>query len=239
MRDQFLPVRDAQVVDLASSHEIIQSMHQFRDRGVVVPPVHVVEINVARLQVSQRILQRQTQALGTIAAKVGLNFDLLLVQAVWARVLGGDDKLVAVTPGGKPFAEPLLRLLGLVPTSRVEKVAAQLPKPVEDGKGCLLGALAHAMLVGLAKAHGAQTKGRDADICRRCQLPVTMQTRLWGVWEGERRCHDESRDGYSSIAVDEMLLRCSLEEVALGNSLHLILISSQNGIPPDIVAHDV
>lgn len=64
-------IRDSQVQDLTLGNEVVETLHELRDGGREVPPVHVEQVDVVRLQLLQACLHRSTHALGAIASEVG------------------------------------------------------------------------------------------------------------------------------------------------------------------------
>lgn len=64
------PIRDSKIVHFARTDEIIQTIHELRNRCVVIPPVNIKEVNVGRPQILQGVLKSQTKTLCAVATKV-------------------------------------------------------------------------------------------------------------------------------------------------------------------------
>ena len=160
-------------------------MHQFWDRGGVIPPVQIpflkcqTRIDLNRLSLSLSLSQqaqnrkihlqdiniRRSQPSQRILHRHFHRFRpipseirldlLLLVFSIGAGELGRDDHLVPTVARGQPLPEPLLRFPVLVAVGGIYEVAAEGLEGVEDGEGRLFAAFAHPGLVGLAEIHGA------------------------------------------------------------------------------------
>lgn len=102
------PIRDSKIIHFARTDEIIQTIHELRNRCVVIPPVDIEEVDVASPQILQGVLKSQTKTLGDVATKVRLDLDVFLVLAVCARVFGCNNEVVAVAPALPPLSQPLL-----------------------------------------------------------------------------------------------------------------------------------
>ena len=86
----------------AGSNLLVQALHELRDRGGEVPPAHVQEINVVRLQLLQRVLEADVQRLAVVAAVV--NPDTHGARGVADCELGRENDLVPVFTKTHPFS---------------------------------------------------------------------------------------------------------------------------------------
>jgi len=66
-------VADAEVNDLALFAYGVQAEHELGDAGCEVPPVNVEDVDVGRLELLQGSLDAKTEALGAVAAIVGVD----------------------------------------------------------------------------------------------------------------------------------------------------------------------
>lgn len=74
---QHLPLRD----------EVMQAVHDLLDGGLVVPPMHVKEINVARTQFLQARVDGDVHGLDIVSDVVDLDFDVVLTSLVVGSIL--------------------------------------------------------------------------------------------------------------------------------------------------------
>lgn len=54
-------VRYTQIKDFTAPHQIVQRQHDFLNRGRVIPPVNIEEIDVIGLELDQRSFKRVLQ----------------------------------------------------------------------------------------------------------------------------------------------------------------------------------
>ena len=60
-------IADPEVEDFALLDHGVQALHELRDRGCKVPPMHIEHVNVVRLQLVQRISERDVERFATVA----------------------------------------------------------------------------------------------------------------------------------------------------------------------------
>jgi hypothetical protein len=161
-------VRAADVVHLASAHEVIEGAEGllFGHRDVL--HVDLIEVDAIGLQPAQGVLAALHDPVPRRAA---------LVRPVTHREaeLGGEDHLVTRLALLEPVAEHALGQAVLtVDVGGVDEVDTSVESPIDHP---VCGRLVHAglvherLLVGLAERHRAQTQRRDAD-ARRSQVPI-------------------------------------------------------------------
>jgi len=88
----------------------MQTVHNFLNRRLVIPPVHIQDIDVRRPQLLQAGFDAHVHALHVIADMVRLDFDMLVVELVVMGVLrsGGQIYLEVMIPLSN---EPLRSLI--------------------------------------------------------------------------------------------------------------------------------
>ena len=130
-------VADTEVEDFSGGDDVVEGVHEFGDGGGEVPPVDVEDVDEVGLQFLQAGVERVAEGFLVVADEVGLD-DVVpaLVHLVAGGEFGGDDHLVseAFRFGREPFADPLLRLLGLVIAGCINEVAALAVEVIEDSK---------------------------------------------------------------------------------------------------------
>ena len=137
-------VGDTEVEDFAGGDEIVEAEHDFFDRGRVVPPVDVEDVDVAGLEFLETGLDADAHRFAAVAHGRGVQLAVeALVGSKGGRVFGCDDHLVADAARGKPFAEPLLGLLRLVVIRRVHEISPPGVEVIEHGQSYVLVAQAH------------------------------------------------------------------------------------------------
>ena len=97
-------VADAEVEDFARGDGVVEGVHDFGDRGGVVPPVDVEQVDVARLEFLEAGFEGDVEAFGVVARVILLEFDG--AGGVRCCEFGGEDDLIAVLAGFHPFAKP-------------------------------------------------------------------------------------------------------------------------------------
>ena len=112
----------------------VQALHELGDRGGEVPPVHIQDIDIVRLQLVQRVSDRDMERFAAVAG--GIAMDDIVVTFVAAEasgVFGSDDHFVTdARVFMQPFANPHFGLLGLVVVGGIDEVAALAVKVVEQ-----------------------------------------------------------------------------------------------------------
>src|SRR5690606_34230963 len=117
-------VGDPDVQDLPGADRVVQGAHRLLDRGVPVPDVHPVHVQVVGAQPAQALLQGEHQVLPLVAAGVRV------VRVAGHGVLAGHD--VAVAAPGQHLAGGLLA--GPVPRGGVDDVPSR-PSPATTLNG--------------------------------------------------------------------------------------------------------
>ena len=137
-------VGDAEVEHFALADDVVEALHELGDADGEVPPVHIENIQVVGLQLLQAVAEGEMQGFGAVAGEVAVDdFTMAAVVGVAGGELGGDDHLVAQAAGGHPFADPLLRLLGLVVVGGVDEIASLLVEIVEKRECVVFADWAH------------------------------------------------------------------------------------------------
>src|SRR4029453_10992506 len=92
--------RRADVARLAGPHDVVEGLHRLLDRGLVVPAVDLVEVDVVGPQPTQRVVDGGQDVLAGQAAVVG-------ARAHREEDLGGQDVVVtaAVQLGQQPTGD--------------------------------------------------------------------------------------------------------------------------------------
>lgn len=115
--------------------------------------MHPEQVDIIRLQPLQTRFQRKLQVLARIASEIASH---LAPELGRAGELGSQNNLISISTLRHPLADPLLGLTELVQVGCVDEIAALFVEVVEDGKCCLLIALAHEGRPGIAEVHGSQ-----------------------------------------------------------------------------------
>ena len=149
-------VAQAQVANLACTHEHVERVHRLVDRRVRVEEVHPQQVDVVGAKPPQRILDLVHDGLASRAAAVGIAH----VHA--AAELGGDHQAITealARPGRKPLAEDRLAVALGVDVGGVDEVPAPPDVALELGDR-LLRSGAEAPFG--AEGHGAQAERAHA-----------------------------------------------------------------------------
>ena len=150
-------VRDAEIDHLAVLNHMMQAVHELRNAGREVPPVHIKQVDVVRLQLLQTRLDRDSQALGVVALEVGFDLFVGADGSVAGGEFGSEDHFVAVLALLQPFADPCLAFLALVVVGGVNEVTTIVVEEVEHGEGGLLCAFSQSLFPVLTKIHRTET----------------------------------------------------------------------------------
>ena len=151
-------VGDAKVPDLARLHHLVQPLQDVVQRGLIVPHVIDVEVDVVHTQVLQTLVHHPADVL--LAADAVC--DLLVGSG---EEFGGHHHLLP--PGKVPEgpAQVLFAGAALVTDGGVEEIDAALQALAEDGPAVRLiqgpGVLA---VVGIAEAHAPHADARDPEV---------------------------------------------------------------------------
>ena len=136
-------VRYPEVEDLALFDEDVKRVHDLADRGGVIPPVDVEDVDVVSLEFLERLMDAHEERFLGVAQVVGAFALADGVGAVVGCVLCGEDDLVPVVAGGHPLADPGFGFFVLVVVGCVDEVAAEGGEGVEEGEGGVFGHGAH------------------------------------------------------------------------------------------------
>jgi hypothetical protein len=108
-------ITNPQIQHLPTRHQLIQALHHLRHARREIPPMHIQQVDVIRLQFLQARLDAHAQRFRVVAR---------VVYFLPGRVVHGvgeaggefcrEDDLVAVFATGEPFADPALGFFVLV-----------------------------------------------------------------------------------------------------------------------------
>jgi len=141
--------RGSDVADFAGFDDIVERFHGLFDRGVVVPAVDLVEVDVVGLEALEALIEFEEDLLAAETLGVG-------VVAHCVEELGGDNGVFAFGVGFEEAAEDLLAGAYGVDVGGVEEVDAEVKGLFEEG-------LAFGLVEGPGVAAWTQRAcGRDA-----------------------------------------------------------------------------
>lgn len=87
----------------------MQSMHDFLDTGLPVPPMHIKEIDVVGPELLQGSFDRKVHGLEIVSRVIDFLDDLVVARLEVGGVLGRDEQLVSDSPLLGPFSDEQLR----------------------------------------------------------------------------------------------------------------------------------
>ena len=93
---------EAEVADLPVAHEVVERAHRLFDRRRRVPGVHPVEVDVARLQSTERLLALRDDGLPAGAAAVRI------ARIEVAQEFGRQDEAIALCSACRPRWSPMI-----------------------------------------------------------------------------------------------------------------------------------
>ncbi len=85
-----------QVQNLSLGNEVMESVHQLGDRGVVVPPVDVKDVDICGTELLQAVVQTDGHAFDVVTEVVDANGDIRVCTLVESRVLVVSDSQLTV-----------------------------------------------------------------------------------------------------------------------------------------------
>ena len=116
-------VRAADVADLAGTDEAVERLERFLERGLAIPLVHLIEVDVVGAEPAQARLARLDQMLSRKASIVGA------LTHRHARLRGDQDAVAATL---ERFTNDLLRQPERVDIGRIDQVHACVEAPVDQ-----------------------------------------------------------------------------------------------------------
>src|SRR4029453_16717038 len=139
--------RRADVARLAGPHDVVEGLHRLLDRGLVVPAVGLVEVDVVGPQPAQRVVDAGKDVFAGQAAVVG-------ARAHRKEDLGGQHVVVPATErlGEQPTGD-LLRQAVRVGVGGVEEGHASLHRAPHDRLGLVLAQMPSAFGLGAVAHH--------------------------------------------------------------------------------------